>query len=138
MHGIIPAERQAAIFPADSSDIESLRAGRSDGSESFTDSSDSESRGWFGKLARKLWAQKTAATLGFLTGRRERQCHRYASGDAEPMASFLADLLRSDEGKRVLDELMRGSNAAWWKQIQFALAAMPAVEQLRQLQLPLK
>jgi hypothetical protein len=125
MHGLIPADAQAAIFPADSSDSEFL----------FTDSSDSR---WFSGLAKRLWPSKTGASLEFLTGRKERQCYRYASGDAEPMASFLADLLRSEDGQRVLDELMRGSNAAWWKQVQFALAAMPHVERLRQLDLPLK
>ena len=127
MHGRIPAEAQVAIFPADSSDIE----------KSFTDSSDSESSGWFAKLARKLWASKTAAVLAFLTGRRERQCYRYASGQAEPMASFLVDLLRSSDGDRVLFELMRGSSATWWHRHQFALAALPAIEQLRQLRLPI-
>ena len=138
MHGRIPAEAQVAIFPADSSDSESSIAVLLDAGKSFTDSSDSESSGWFAKLARKLWSQKTAAVLAFLTGRRERQCYRYVSGQAEPMASFLVELLRSSDGNRVLEEIMRGSTAAWWQRNQFALAAMPAIEQLRQLQLPLK
>ena len=137
MHGKIPAEAQVAIFPADSSDSESSIADFLDRDKSFTDSSDSKSLGWFQKLARKLWASKPAAVLAFLTGRRERQCYRYASGQAEPMASFLVDLLRSSDGDRVLSEIMRGSSAPWWRRHQFALAAMPAIEQLRQLRLPI-
>ena len=137
MHGRIPAEAQVAIFPADSSDSESVVAKLFHGAEQITDSSDSESSGWFAKMARKLWASKTAAVLAFLTGRRERQCYRYASGQAEPMASFLVDLLRSSDGDRVLSEIMRGANAPWWRRHQFALAALPAVEQLRQMRLPI-
>ncbi len=128
MHGRIPAAAQAAIFPADSSVSEN----------SFTDSSDSDSEKWFARLVIKLWPQKPSAALEFLTGRRERQCYRYASGDAEPRALFLAELLRSSDGQRVLEEIMRGSHAPWWRRYQFAVAAMPAVEQLRQLHLPLE
>lgn len=139
MHGRIPAEAQVAIFPADSSDKEKPGGELFHGDAAIFDSSDKNNSLWFQRLARKLWPhKKSAVTLAFLTGRRERQCYRYASGDAEPMALFLVDLLRSSDGARVLDEVMRGSAASWWQRHQFALAALPAIEQLRQLQLPLK
>jgi hypothetical protein len=134
MHGCLPAEPQKSIFPADSSDIE----------KSITDSLDS--RGWFAQLAHRLWPKKPAAVLQHLVGddahaaseaSLERQCYRYASGKQEPPSPFLVALLRSSDGDRVLDHLMRGCREPWWQRHQLARAALPAVEQLRQLQLPI-
>lgn len=128
MHGNLPADPQRAIFVADSSDIEKI----------VTDSSDSRApKSWFARIARRLWPSKPAAALEFLTVRRERQCYRYASGEQEPPGDFVVALLRSSDGGRFLDESMRGSDAEWYRRYQFALAALPAVEQLRQLALPI-
>lgn len=136
MHGRIPADGSASIFPADSSVSECCAGVRSDSAEKFTDSSDSES--WFARLCRKLWPSKPAASLEFLTGARERQCYRYASGQQEPPALLVVELLRGTDGGRLLAEIMRGASPPWWSEYQFALAALPAVEQLRQLRLPLE
>jgi hypothetical protein len=137
MHGKIPADAQVTIFPADTLVSERLPAAPA---EPITVQLDSESSGWFAKLARKLWRQKPAAALAFLTGEPERQCYRYTSLEKpqEPPASLMVDLLRGTDGGRVLHEIMVGSDAGWWLRYQSALTALPLVEQLRQLALPLK
>jgi hypothetical protein len=146
MHGCLPAEPQKSIFAADSCVSESTAAVRSVSAAEFTDSLDSKSSGWFADLARKLWPRKTAAVLQHLVDFHhhassaesfERQCYRYAAGKADPSAPFVIALLRSADGDRVLDHLMRGCREPWWQRHQLARAALPAVEQLRQLQLPI-
>ena len=106
MHGTIPASDQGAIFPAAEVRSETCE-------QTITAELRSDSSLWFGELARKLWPSKTAATLQFLTGRKERQCYSWASGSAEPFASVLVALLRSDDGERVLDRVLSGCGAAW-------------------------
>jgi hypothetical protein len=129
MHGNLPAQAQRAIFPADSLASE----------KSFTDSLATEPENkWFSALADSLWKPKPAAALDHFTSAKLHQCYRYASGRQEPPGLLIVELLQSSDGGRVLNHVMRGSTAAWWRQYQFALAALPAVEQLRQLQLPLK
>jgi hypothetical protein len=136
MHGNLPAEAQREIFFTDQSVSEKLSGG---GPQTITDLLVSESCEWFSKLARKLWRDKPAVALEFLTGAPERQCYRYTSErPQEPPGKIIARLLRSSDGARVLDEIMRGSQAEWWKRHRFALAALPFVEQLRQLELPLE
>lgn len=129
MHGVLPADPQRAIFPADSLASEN----------SFSDSLANEPENkWFSALCERLWRGKPAAALDHLTSAKLHQCYRYASGRQEPGGFLIVELLRSQDGGRVLTDIMRGSTAPWWQQYQFALAALPAVEQLRQLQLPLK
>lgn len=129
MHGVLPADPQRAIFPADSLATEKC----------FSDSLATEPENkWFSRLAERLWRDKPAAALDHLTSAKLHQCYRYASGRQEPPATLIVELLQGSDGGRVLDHIMRGSAATWWQQYQFALAALPAVEQLRQLQLPLK
>lgn len=129
MHGNLPAEAQRAIFPADSLVIE----------KSFSDSLANEPENkWFSRLCDKLWHDKPAAALDHLTSAKLHQCYRYASGRQEPGGMLIVELLRSSDGERVLDYIMHGSKADWWQRHQFARAALPAVEQLRQLSLPLK
>lgn len=128
MHGNLPAQAQRSIFPADSLDI-----GKFVGDSSVNRTK----KAWFARIAERLWPSKTAAALGFLTQRHDRQCYRYAAGDQEPPGGFVVDLLRSPDGGRFLDEAMRGSDAEWYRRYQFALAALPAVEHLRQLRLPI-
>jgi hypothetical protein len=115
-----------AICPADSSDIK----------KSITDSSDSGDRSrWFVPLAKKLWPSKTAAAIEFLTGARERQCYRYASGAQEPPSTLIVDLLRSEDGARVLNEILRGSKSKWVRDFRRAQAALPLLDQWKQLDL---
>jgi hypothetical protein len=129
MHGVLPAEAQGAIFPADSLASE----------KSFSDSLANEPENkWFSRLCERLWHGKPAAALDHLTSAKLHQCYRYASGRQEPPGLLICELLQSPDGGRVLNDIMRGSRQPWWQQYQFALAALPAVEQLRQLSLPLK
>lgn len=105
MHGVLPANPQRSIFAGDSSVTE----------KPFSDSSvtDVETK-WFSALAERLWPSKAAAALDHLTSADLRQCYRYASGRHQPPATLLVELLRGADGERVLDDLMRGSKAAWW------------------------
>jgi hypothetical protein len=129
MHGVLPAEAQRAIFPADSLASE----------KTFSDSLANEPENkWFSRLCERLWRGKPAAALDHLTSAKLHQCYRYASGRQEPPGLLIVELLQSPDGGRVLADIMRGSKQPWWQQHQFALAALPAVEQLRQLSLPLK
>jgi hypothetical protein len=146
MHGVLPADPQRSLGLADSEDSGMCVRGARVAAAPFTDSEDSRRSTWFSELARKLWPRKTAAALQHLVrferhaksaGSFERQCYRYAAGDDAPPAAFLIDLLRGAEGERVLDHLMRGSREPWWQRHQLARAALPAIEQLRQLQLPI-
>lgn len=128
MHGKIPAEAQTAMLLADSLVSE----------KTSTDSLATRLENkWFSDLAAKLWDDKPAAALDHLTGAELHQCYRYASGRQQPPGLLIIELLRGPDGGRLLELAMRGSRAAWWAQYQFALAALPAVEQLRQLSLPL-
>lgn len=131
MHGNLPAEAQRAIFPRVTSDAETC-------DQTSGVISDSESSGWFAKLARKLWSPKPPAAVEHLTGAPLSTCQRWCRDGSDITGTALRDLIRGSDGGRVLDELMRGAKPAWWQQYQFALAALPAVEQLRQLSLPLK
>jgi hypothetical protein len=141
MHGNIPAQAQRAIFPSVKSDTESF--GGPETRSNFKDEkigvrNDSENLPWFAKLARKLWSAKAPAAVEHLSGAPLSTCQRWCRGGSDISGEGLRALIRSTDGKRVVAGIMHGSDAEWWQEYQFALAALPAVEQLRQLQLPLK
>lgn len=117
MHGTLPADPQGTIF--------SVAQGCSENAETTAQLCSEIIDGWFGNLAKHLWPKKTAAALEYLTGAKERVCHYWVAG-REPNASVLVTLLRSEEGKRVLDHVMRGSKAKWWVALRrdLALAAL--------------
>jgi len=77
---------------------------------------------WFALMARELWQFKVAAHLYCLIGTNERTARAWARGDREPMGSAVLDLLRSSDGERVLDWIMRDSGAEWWRDLQGARA----------------
>lgn len=104
--------------------------------------------GWFGRMCHALWKpapgkrSKVPAHLHCLIGGSERTSRAYAAGDAEPGAGVLVQLLRSDQGARVLDFIMDGSAAAWWRELRRARivaaafdAAHARIEQQLELQL---
>jgi hypothetical protein len=118
MHGIVPKpELRATIRTATT-----RRKGV--GLRRFRDRGDF-SPGWFAILGRKLWPEKTAAHLHFLTGASERTCRDWAperpdDTPREPPAFVLAELLRGEQGGRVLGAVMDGSKAEWWERHQRA------------------
>lgn len=73
---------------------------------------------WFALLAKALWPVKAAIAIEQYAGCPDRTARAYTSGDREPPASVLRDLLRGDEGYRVLSQLMDGCPVAWWGVIQ--------------------
>jgi hypothetical protein len=116
MHGNLPANAQRAIFPAADSCAESSgihsRAG-----------SCAESPRWFAELARFLSKTKPSATIQYLTGEPERTCQTWTADCAKPAipkADVLVKLLRSGEGRRVLDHIMRGCKEPWWRDVRAA------------------
>lgn len=119
MHGIIPADAQRAIFPADSSDSE----------KSFSDSSVTGFEfKWFSRLCEWLWRDKPAAALDHLTSAKLPQCYRYASGRQEPPATLIVELLRGPDGERFLDAVMRGSKVKWFADLCRARAIAAGVD----------
>lgn len=121
MHGRIPIDPQAAIFPDDSSVIETIE-------RKCAARSGSEGAQWFSRLARFLSPKKPGATLQYLTGEDERSCHRYASGSAEPKVHVLVRMLRSREGWAILEFVMRDCKEPWWVEVRRARAVAKAYD----------
>jgi len=110
MHGVLPAQAQRAIFHDVQSCIDKTTGAQSCGFESDQ---------WFKRIANALFSSKPGATLHFLTSVPERTCQAYAAGSRDP-GDFIVRLLRSSEGKRVLDHIMRGCKQPWWREHQLA------------------
>jgi hypothetical protein len=119
MHGRIPADPQAAIFPAAQLCAEKTITAQL--------CSEPEKEGWFKDFAQSLWPKKTAAALQFLTGAKERVCHYWSAG-REPPASVMVRLLRGTDGERVLNQIMRGCKEPWWLSLQRARLASKAYD----------
>lgn len=125
MHGNLPAQAQRAIFSVAISGNDELSLAKN-GNE------------WFRRLCRNVWPLKAAAHIEHYTKAPARTCHRWAAGDSEVGGNALRNILRGDAGDKALAEIMCGSKATWWRRHRLALAALPAVEHLRQLELPLE
>jgi hypothetical protein len=137
MHGNLPADAQRAIFPPAGSCADSTGIHSSAGSCA-------ESPRWFADLARFLSDKKPSATIQFLTGEPERTCQAWTADyekPAIPKANILAKLLRSGEGDHVLEYIMRGCTAPWWRDYRTAAKKAALLEQhkqsIEQLQLDL-
>lgn len=74
---------------------------------------------WFPEMARSLFA-KPGLELHLISRVDERSCHRYAAGTVKPPAYFLRQLFRSEQGARVLEFVMDGSSAEWWRDLKAA------------------
>jgi hypothetical protein len=75
-------------------------------------------RMWFAEMCRRLWTRQLAAkSLHFFTDAKERTCRDWSAGAAEPSAGVLACLLRGSDGGRVLELIMVGANAPWWREL---------------------
>jgi hypothetical protein len=111
MHGNIPAEAQRAIFP-------DARLGT--GFSSTAQTCGTLEIHWFKRLSKSLWPSKPAAALHFLTEVSERTCHSYVAGERDPSGDFVAKLLWSSDGGRVISQIMLGCKQPWWRDHQLA------------------
>lgn len=73
---------------------------------------------WFAQLVQELWPVKGAVAISQYAGCPDRTARNYQGGHSEPPASVLRDLLRGDEGYRVLTWIMCGFTPTWWLVIQ--------------------
>lgn len=99
MHGrITPDEIQATTF--EESDFRV-------GGKTFPKS-------WFSELVRALWPIKGAVAVEEYTGVSDRTARNYQSAHSEPPGSVVCNLLRGNEGYRVLSWIMVGAAPTWW------------------------
>jgi hypothetical protein len=84
---------------------------------------------WFPGLANSLWSKKPAATVHYLTDEPERTCYEWVRGKFDPPSRVLVRLLRTDQGWRVLEYLMRGTKEPWWVEVRRARAASKAYDE---------
>lgn len=85
---------------------------------------------WFADLVKNLWPVKGPAAIEQYTRCPDRTARAYSSGDREPPASVLRDLLRGDEGYRVLTFVMSGYPVTWWIVIQHERAVYARLREL--------
>lgn len=71
---------------------------------------------WFMRIAHSLWPDKPSAWLRSLTGFPDRTCRSAANGHTDPSGPLLYTLLRGNQGGRVLNGIMHGSDAEWWRE----------------------
>lgn len=77
---------------------------------------------WFAVMCRKLWGANAPKELEFRTGRSDRTCRAWASGDSPPPVNILLMLLQDPEcGAAILEHVMLGCEAPWWRDHQRAL-----------------
>jgi hypothetical protein len=77
---------------------------------------------WFAVMCRELWGSNATKELEFKTGRSDRTCRAWASGDSPPPVNILLMLLQDPEcGAAILDHVMLGCEAPWWRDHQRAL-----------------
>ncbi|WP_259667248.1 hypothetical protein [Rhizobium lentis] len=69
-------------------------------------------------IARRLWPSKTAINLASRAEISERAAKLWLEGRTEPGADALVNLLRSDAGFDLLQEIMAGSGTRWWKEFR--------------------
>lgn len=72
------------------------------------------------KLFRKLWPAKTAVELAYRTESNLRHAERILAGERGISAETIHALLHTEAGWPVLQELMAGSDAQWWRDLQQA------------------
>lgn len=72
------------------------------------------------KIFRVIWPTKTAVNLACQTGTGVRNAERVLNGERGLSAEALSAILRSERGEPVLQEIMRGSRAKWWRKYRAA------------------
>lgn len=78
-------------------------------------------------VARRLWPTKTAQNLSSRAGTTHRAAERWLADEATMNADALAELLRSDAGLHVLEELMGATRPSWWPAFKVS-ADLDAIE----------
>ena len=79
---------------------------------------------WFARMGRELWQFKIGSHLECHLGCSDRTARAWASGDNEPPARALALLLRTEDGPRILEWIMRDDPPAWWLAVQQSAATL--------------
>lgn len=69
-------------------------------------------------MARRLWPSKTAINIASRAEISERAAKLWLEGRTEPGADALVNLLRSDAGFELLQQLMEGSGTRWWREFE--------------------
>jgi hypothetical protein len=83
---------------------------------------------WCALFLKRVWPVKAEAAIQQYAGCPERTARAYKAGDRIPSATVLRDLIRGDEGDRVLTELMPDKPPAWFCRWQRALKLMEAID----------
>jgi hypothetical protein len=69
-------------------------------------------------MARRLWPSKTAINLSSRAEISKRAAELWLEGRTEPGADALVNLLRSDVGFELLQQIMQGSGTRWWTEFE--------------------
>lgn len=69
-------------------------------------------------VARRMWPSKTAANLSSRCEVGQRAAELWMEGRNDISADALVNLLRSDAGFELLQELMQGSGTKWWRDFE--------------------
>jgi len=69
-------------------------------------------------VARRMWPAKTAVNLAGRSGVTQRAAELWLEGRNDISADALVELLRSDAGYDVLQELMQGAPSKWWREFE--------------------
>lgn len=69
-------------------------------------------------LARRLWPSKTAVNLASRTDVSVRAAELWLEDRNDMSAEALVQLLRSDVGYEVLQDLMQGAPSSWWRDFE--------------------
>jgi len=73
------------------------------------------------RVARRLWPIKTARNLASRTRKTHRAAEDWIATRTGMSADALADLLRSDAGRDVLEAIMGDAPPSWWPEFQTLL-----------------
>lgn len=73
------------------------------------------------RVARRLWPTKTARNLASRTRKTHRAAEDWLATRTGMSADALADLLRSDAGREVLEAVMGDERPSWWPKFQTLL-----------------
>ncbi len=86
---------------------------------------------WFAQLVQDLWPIKGAVAVAEYAQCPDRTARNYQGGHSEPPASILRDLLRGNEGYRVLTWIMAATPPAWWLNVQSELRVAKAYRDVK-------
>lgn len=80
---------------------------------------------WFAVMCRDLWGQNAPKELEFKTGRSDRTCRAWTSGDSPPPVNIFLMLLSNPEcGHKILNYTFRDNDTEWGRELRAALAVL--------------